>query len=201
MQTGFTVMVSTIFAVIRTVQIFSRIPGTTGGAFFGIYLVIGWVIQLFYVQMNIEASGRMDAMPELLWFWGPFAWLVVHRCCYFRNRFRGRVVHSASEGIGILYRWLPAWSVGSVGLASDILVALVMGLIFHLTDNPILGSWYIAMIVWLIVAHAITLGWMHMQMERFDDAQIESEAWNTRLQERRRWLAGQRERWGGHHHG
>lgn len=200
LQGGVGLAIFAIFSVTRSVQLFSRLPGTTGPWFFGVFFWIGLFIQLWYYQANVQASGRFDAIPDMLIIYLQFAWLVVHWGWRKWTWLKGYRLHSYEPGLGVLHRVLPTWPAEWMGLASDIFVAAALGGICYLANCPILGSWYLAMIPWLLIAQAVIQGRDYMRMQRMDDARIESDEWTRRLREQHHWAEMQRERWGDRHH-
>lgn len=196
---GVALAIFLIFSVTRSVQLFSRVPGTTGPWFFGITFWIGLAIQLYYYQANVEASGRFDAIPEQLLIATQFGWLVVHWMVRAKNRFQGVRLHSYEPGLGVMNRLLPNWHLDWMGVTSDIAVAAVLGGTCMLLDCPILGSWYFAMIPWLLIGQAFIYGRDSLRVQRMEDAQIEADVWSQRFRERQNWMDIQRERWGNRH--
>lgn len=196
---GVSLVIFMIFSVTRSVQLFSRLPGTTGPWFFGITFWIGLAFQLYYYQANVEASGRFDAIPDMLIIYPQIAWLVVHWAMRQLTRLKGYRHHSYEPGLGVLHRILPNWQADWMGLASDIVVALSMGGICYLLDCPILGIWFLAMIPWLLLAFALIQGRDNIRMQRMDDARIEADDWSQRIRDRQHWADMQRERWGDRH--
>ena len=189
-------MIILIFGVTRTVQLFSRVPGTTGSWFFGMAFWIGFGIQLFYYQVNVQSSGQFDAIPDRLFVYAIIGWLILHAVCRSHNRSKGMRCHSFSPGLGIFYRWLPNTPEHRIGLISDMATAALLGALGYFFGCPILGSWYLSMTIWLLMAQGCLHARDRYRTQRMDDARIETDAWTRQLQEQRQWVEQQKERWG-----
>lgn len=136
-----------MFAASTPAQIWSRIPGSTGGWFFGFFYVGGFAMQLLYIEIKTAAIGRYDAMPFTATFGLSLFWFGLHgvRRTYLRSK--GRHLHSYDPGQGILgpvYPHLPNWL---SALISDLTVAVAFGIFFHLADSPVQHDWF----VWVVV--------------------------------------------------
>lgn len=179
MSAGIGIALSLLFGVNRTVQIWSRQPGTTGTWYFGFYYFVGAMFQAWYCELNLYASMRSDQIPPHFIIGMSVVWFAVHgisRACFF---LRGVRFHSYDPGIGFLAPLCPpTWRCDNVGLLSDLTTAIGLSLAFRFFASPILSGWFAAMSVWLIVAHA----WSHARDERMqiarDDAQIEAQQWS-----------------------
>lgn len=195
-QQGFAILSALICSVTRTVHLLSRWPGSCGMWHFGVFFVIGFVIQLIYYQMNVEASGRFDAIDDRVLIFGSLGLLALHNLagCFYWNK--GERIHSWSPGVGILYRLMPKSDPVFVAILSDVVVAAALAAICYLFGCPILGSWYLSMIFWCLVNHALLSARHHFQMQRLQDAQIEQQYWADEVENQRVWAQIQRERWG-----
>lgn len=195
-QDGYAMLMCLLFAVTKTVQLFSRRPGTTGTWFFGFVFWIGFGIQLLYYQANVEATGRFDAVPEKAFLLIHIGWFLFHRVRrFFEPRRRGRV-HSYDPGVGILRNAFPNWSLGAANFASDAIVSGLMFLACFYGGCPILAGWYFYMPIWLLLEGACSQFRLDYQRQRLDDAQVEADAWTKMLHESQHWQEQYRDRWG-----
>lgn len=196
LQNGWALVMVLIFSVTRTVQLFSRVPGTCGMWHFGVIYVLGFVIQLLYYQMNVEASGQLDAIPDAVFIFGNLGVLMFHNLAGWWRWSKGYRCHSWCSGLGVLHRFMPRSSDTAVAVISDILVAALLSGICYLFACPILSGWYLSMIGWCLLAQGVLAARKSFQLQRLDDAQFESDAWSADLRERQYWAEMQRERWG-----
>ncbi|MCA9194634.1 MAG: hypothetical protein KDB03_22840 [Planctomycetales bacterium] len=196
LQGGFALLVFLIFSVNRSVQVFSRIPGTTGLWFFAFFFWFGLGIQAYYYYANVQALARLDAIPEMWFVYTQIAWLQVHTLMRFVTWLRGYRLHSYEPGLGLLHRVLKRWDADWMGLASDVLVAGALGVACHAMDCPIHSGWYFAMIPWLIIGKIVISARDQLRLQRMQDTQIEASVWSQRLKERQHWEEIQRDRWG-----
>lgn len=199
MQNGFAIVAALIFSVTRTVHLFSRWPGSCGMWHFGVFFVIGFVIQLFFYQMNVEATGQFDAIDERILIFGSLGLLGFHNLAGWWYWFKGHRGHSWSSGVGILYRLMPKLDETTVTIISDLVVAVWLAATLYLFECPILASWYFSMIFWCLIAHGIQSMRHGIQMQRLQDAQIEQRGWSNEVAKQRQRAEMQRERWGDRH--
>lgn len=198
-QQGFAVVSSLICSVTRTVHLFSRWPGSCGMWHFGFFYLIGFVIQLLYYQMNVEATGQFDAIDDRLLVFGSLGLLMSHNIASWYYWSKGHRGHSWSPGVGVLFKWMPNSDPIFVAVLSDVVVAASLGGFCYLIGCPILGSWYLCTIFWCVISHAL-LGLRHsFQMQRLQDAQVEQKSWANEVEQHRVWAQMQRERWGDRH--
>ncbi len=180
LSNGMALTISAIFAVNRTVQIWSRIPGTTGPWFFGWLLPIGMCIQGYYYQVNVSTT-REDVMPFGFVVGLTLIWLCIHGVKHSLFRQHGLNFHSYEPGSGVLYGMAPRWSLSKFNLASDLFVAAGLSLCLHLLGCPILGQWYAFICVWLPLGQL----WIHARdshrRRKWMDAQIEAQDWSEQL--------------------
>jgi len=195
-QQGFAIVAALICSVTRTVHLFSRWPGSCGTWHFGIFFFIGFAIQLLYYQMNVEASGHFDAIDDRIMIFGSLGLLLLHNLAGWFSWFKGQRNHSWSQGVGILCRLMPNSDEVSVTLLSDLLACASLATICHWIDCPILSSWYVCMIFWCLVNHAMVSFRHGFQMQRLQDAQIEQQYWSSEVEQQRVWAQMQRDRWG-----
>lgn len=185
LKAGMDLVMLLIFSVTRSVTLYSRMLGSTGPYYFLIYW-IGVLIQAYYCHVNVIASGRMDAMPFSALLLINFAWLMIHIVKGRFNAQNGERLHSFDPGIGVLaaYSWTRSWRGWQVNVVSDIVTALNLGGFFFLTGSPVLGSWYVAMIVWILIEHLFLYARDTLQMQRMHNAKIETQHLSDRLKQR-----------------
>jgi len=179
MSTGFNIALMLLFSVNRTVQIWSRVPGTTGTWFLGLYFFFGGMLQTWYCGVNEQASMRTDSIPPCFVLGLSIIWFAVHGIVRGYQFLQGTRFHSYEPGQGVLAPFLPSWQSDSVGFASDAVTAVGLSLAFALFASPGLSGWYASMCFWLIVAQL----WSHARDRRMQqariDAQVEAEQWSN----------------------
>ena len=134
-------------AVCRTLQVFSRIPGSSG-----LWLSLAWmagtVIQGFYLYGHVQKYGRIDAIPfeaflTLQYLW----WLadVAVRIWLSRKQSKPARLY---QGRGVFFRH---WMRDDIaGPASDVVVGLGLILFFRLFGCPTLANWYSVILGWTV---------------------------------------------------
>ena len=137
------------FTVSRTLQIFSRKPGSSG-----IMLLLAWIpaafIQHFYFLGCVENYGRTDATPyELLilvqlamWFCGVLIFLS-----------RNKAPKHRSLGNGLLGKLFPHTAPNKVGIISDAAIGLLLIVLLHALQSPTQAGWYQAITCWTLFCH------------------------------------------------
>ncbi len=179
-RTGLGLLLLTIFTLGRSVQVFSRIPGTVGPAFLLAHLVSMFVQYWFYVG-TVEHSGETD-MIGIGWIIGAqFVWFAYGVCQTFRFRRLGIDVEFKDLGIGILQTRYPQMTMAQSGVLSDLSIAGAIMLVLFAFGSPISGVWYLVMIFALLFAHA----WMEFRhrdgMQRMKDAKTRAQEWVQKL--------------------
>lgn len=178
---GVDIALSAMLAVNRTVQIWSRCPGTTGTWYFALYFVGGSILQSWYCEMNRLASNSSDLIPQAFVAVASLLWFCVHGVLHTFQLARGRTFHSYDPGSPVLGRLFPAWSEESASLGSDLIVAMLLSIAFLILQSPILSGWYAAMTMWLVVTHT----WITFRDARrrqiWIDSQFEAEYWSDHL--------------------
>lgn len=168
-----------IFMICRSVQVFSRVPGTCGPLFV-LGNILCMIFQFWYCQAAVDAYGQ-DAIGVEWMFGIQVFWAVYGIFRTAVHRFRGYEFEFAEIGIGFLYRWMPNSGAASIGLASDMLVASTLCVVFHLFDSPVLGGWYLTMICCLAIGHS----WLHardkVELQRIKAAQSRAKYISQRL--------------------
>ncbi len=178
---GINLGLTLIFSVCRTVQIWSRVPGTTGNWFYGWMFAAGLALSAWYYEVNVEASQAMDFIAWKSMAVASVVWFGIHGVARALHQMRGLQFHSYEPGVGILARWISRLTPNHAGLISDLLVAVVLGISFKLLGSPIQSGWYFAMCVWLLIADR----WIRFrdarQVQIYIDAQAQSEDWSRRV--------------------
>ena len=169
----------------RSVQIWSRVPGTTGTWFFGLLFFQGMLIQAWYYQVNVVASKAPDSIPISVSFGLSLIWFAYHGVKRNIYRANGMRFHSYDPGIGILYRAFPNWQPATIDIASDLSVAIALSLLMLVAGSPIQSGWYRGMCIWLVVIHL----WNHARdfrrLRALEDAQLEAAYWSEQVRRRR----------------
>ncbi|MEZ6098153.1 MAG: hypothetical protein R3E01_04205 [Pirellulaceae bacterium] len=200
MQQGLAIFSALTCSVTRTVHLLSRWPGSCGMWHFGFFLMVGFVIQLFYYQMNVEATGQFNPIVDWVLIIGTIGLAICHNLASWYYWFQGFRNHSWSPGVGILGRLMPESDPQFVAMASDLVVCLALAITCLFFGCTILANWYLYMIFWCLIDHALTSFGQRMQIQRLQDAQIEQQYWADAVENQRRRAEMQRERWGNRFH-
>ena len=183
-QMGFAALKTLLLSICRTVQVFSRQPGTCGPL---AYLVwpVGVFFQICYYTANVDATGSVDWFGLELLLGIQLFWLLcgVPFAIYYRF-FRNAEFSFYDSGFGILQLPFQKKDLASINFMSDFAVAGLLSTFFYLVDSPIIGSWYRAMILWVIFAHAWSHASGNFQMMRFRQTQSYATYWANRFQRR-----------------
>ena len=169
-----------MFAVSRTVQIFSR--SQTGGWFFGYHLPIGLFLQAFFYQIRVSATGRFDVVPFRLVFLATCCVLAMQNIRRSYCRYKGQQRHSYDPGIGNLswFRIYAHWKPSSINLASDLFVAGGLSVVFRFFGSPCQSDWYALTVLRLLAVHFWLVVRDQIQVQHHIDATIESRAWSKK---------------------
>ncbi len=183
-STGMTLALTVVFSVSRSVQIWSRVPGSTGSWFYGWMFVVGLGINVWYYQANVQACQARDFIGLAYVAEASIAWFGVHGIVRLFNN-RGTVPsHSYEPGVGILFWLMPALSASTVAIVSDLCVALLLGCVLSLLGSPIQAGWYFAMCFWLSLGHL----WIKSRDARncrvWRDTQYEAEYMSQKINRR-----------------
>ncbi len=181
---GVDVVLSAVFAVNRTVQIWSRAPGSTGTWFFAIYFVAGSLLQSWYYQVNVEASATSDLISQPVVIGLSLFWFSVHGLVHSWFVLRGQTFHSFDPGVGVLNRLFPKWSESSASLGSDLIVSMLLSTVLFLLRSPILSGWYASLCMWLFVSHYWLVARDSRRRQMWIDSQFEAEHWSEQLKRR-----------------
>ena len=109
---SFNLALGLIHCANSTVRIASRIPGTTGTWYLGIYFFIGVLIQFFFYEL-CEASAIPDQVPPTMVIGMSLVAFSLHGMIGSWHRFHGVPFHSYEPGLAILskrFRALPLLS-------------------------------------------------------------------------------------------
>lgn len=144
----------------RTVQIFTRKPGTSGA-----FLVLASLLSIFpfsfFYLGSYERSEIADAIDPTYYIYafGFFAFMEIAFAVL--NSFRDTQPGLRVLGTGILQSRFPGWHPDIAGLVGDVTVALMLAGIFHVNDSPIQANWFAAMAGWICVVH-LALFWRRL---------------------------------------
>ena len=181
---GMSICLSTMSALNRTVQIWSRKPGTTGSWFFAVYFIFGSLIQSWYCQVNEDAGLYRDWVPRVAILGLSLVWFAVHGIAHAWFCILGFQFHSYDPGEGILDSLFAKWSSPSATLASDLIVSMVMSIALLLLQSPILSGWYAAMCIWLLFVHFWLVARDAHRKQIWVDSQVEADTWSKQIQRR-----------------
>ena len=140
------------FAMGRTLQIFSRTPGSVGAI-----LVVAWAgaafMQGYYLHGHVQTYGRIDAIPFELLIAVQVVWWLVGLVLTFGHVLYRTQPRDSDLGRGILSFYLPQLSPADVGIVSDVAVGLSLAGVLRLCASPIQSNWYLAMVAWILICH------------------------------------------------
>jgi len=177
---GLGVFLMFIFTIGRSVQLFSRVPGTSGP---GLVLasLFSILTQVWYYQMNVDASGSSDSIAIEWVFLVQIVWFLYCVCATIWNQLPGYGLDLTDIGVGIFRRWLPNSENSVVGFVSDMALAIGLACFFFAFDSPILGGWYRAMVVWLLIGHVWLKARNDIELQRIKNARSRAEYWSNRF--------------------
>ncbi|MCA9217974.1 MAG: hypothetical protein KDB27_33115 [Planctomycetales bacterium] len=178
---GITLALMIVFSLTRTVQLFSRLPGTVGPWFLSVFYIVGLSIQLYYCEMKAATTGVLDLVPTTLFLSVCILWHFVHGVFRRLAVAKGAVFHSYEPGLGVLCYLYHGWKLWQIGLISDLAVASTLSFVFYVLRCPHLSSWYLSMIPWLLVGQAYLFVRERFERQTVNDAQIESQIQSQKL--------------------
>lgn len=155
------------FTVGRTLQVFSRAPGSCG-VLLHFAWIVGIFIQGFYFIGHVETHGRVDASPyELLICIQVMLW-VIGLIITLRSDVRSKKIDPRYLGRGVLKANFPKANDVLIGVVSDILQGLLIIGFFNLVGSPVQAGWYKFILVWVLVCHACAYlrGWSYRRRVR-----------------------------------
>lgn len=168
-------------AVCRTLQVFSRVPGTTG-----LYSQLAWLagatIQGFYLFGHTEKYGRIDRISfesilTLQYLW----WLVGVGIAVWSSR-RRTANARLYPGRGIFFaHWMRD---DFAGLGSDAVIGIGLIVLFRVFGCPTLANWYSVILGWTVLCHALLFGhelWIRLRIRA---AKRRSAYWNKQVRGR-----------------
>lgn len=183
-QAGMNLALILMFSINRSVQIWSRVPGSTGSWFYGWLYFVGLGLQAWYYEVNGQATGYYDAIGWLTFAWFSVMWFGIHGVVRSFHFARGLRFHSYEPGRGIFDWMFPNWKPGSASLASDLAVSMALSIVLAIVRSPILSGWYAAMCLWLILAQVWIKASHSRRHQEWIDAKSEAERWSDQIQER-----------------
>jgi len=161
----------------RTVQVFSRVPGSCGGL-----MLFAWIpavgAQAYYFQGNLELHGRQDAID--------FEWLILAQTVWWSTGLlmtmvgRHRVAES-NRGRGVLGSFLPGWSPAAVGMISDAVVGGALTALLFGFDSPAAAGWYQMMLALLLFCHSFEYACRWLIQQRIRAAQRRAQSWRKNV--------------------
>ena len=164
-----------MFSISTTAQVFSRKIGSTGGWFLGLYFVAAQFAFVLYGQIKTAVLGQPDAIPMEFTLGISLVWFALHGIVRAWHQSRGREAHSQDPGTGIFCRFYPALPPWLSTLISDGCVAVILALLFDVSDSPVQRDWFVWMVLPSLV---ITQAWVQSRQrfikQRFIDASAEA---------------------------
>ncbi len=181
LKDGMIVGLTIIFSLSRTVQIWSRLPGTTGDWFYGWMFAVGIAISAWYYELNVQASQAIDFIE-----WRAMAilsgmWFGVHGVVRAIRQLQGVRFHSYEPGVGVLDRFLSRIAPQYAGVISDIATAFALGVVFRCMGCPIQSGWYFAMCFWIAIGNAWIVARDSRRKQMWVDSQVEATEWSHRI--------------------
>lgn len=161
------------FTAGRTIQVFSRVPGTSGGIVTMLWL-IGFFLQSYYLFGHREKYGEVDAIPYELFLLTQGAWWCVHLLCGFFGPRRS----DYELGRGILCRFLPMYSHEAGGVISDVFVGMGLIGVLHLLDCPTQASTYYMILGLTLFCHVCVAGQKKSYELRLNAARKRAKNWH-----------------------
>ena len=172
-----------IFAVNRTVQVWSRYPGSTGSWFYGWVFFVGLLLQAWYCQINTNAVNRADFVSIEVIAFVSILWFAIHGVIRSFHLLRGLRLHSYEPGQGVFHWMFPTWNSGFQALASDVITAVLLSIWLWLIGSPVLSSWYTFVCFWLLIGHCWGAASQARRRQIWIDSQVESENWSHQIKE------------------
>lgn len=178
---GVSLGLTLVFSVNRTVQIWSRVLGSTGTWFYGWMIFVGLAIQAWYYQVNLESQQAADLVSWEAMAWLSVMWYSIHGVVRSIQMARGVRFHSYDPGVGILHRLMSGWSPSAIALTSDLAIAVSFSCGLWLLACPILSGWYAGMLLWLVIGHSWQVARDARRRQIWHDAQVEADHWSQQI--------------------
>ncbi|MCA9178415.1 MAG: hypothetical protein KDB14_28335 [Planctomycetales bacterium] len=141
------------FSLARSIQVFSRVPGSSG-LYFQLAWTIGVALQGFYLAGHVEIHGRVDAVPfEYLLILQGACWLVSFFILAVHWTLSTRPPHDKAMGRGLLTRHLPGLSEQKGGIVSDVAVGGLLIVLLLALRCPVQAACYRFMLGWTLCCH------------------------------------------------
>ena len=183
-RAGFAILLTGLLTIGQSVQVFSRIPGTSGPLFILAHL-FGMLAQVAFYEVCVEANGR-DLIGIAVPIGLQIVWLICGIVSAFRLRQRGFETELNQLGVGILYRQMANQSAAAIGFTSDMLVSVGFTTICFLCQSPILARWYLVVTLGLLFTH-LWMDWrQRTEMNRLNNARSRARHWTNRLNQTNR---------------
>ncbi|APZ93411.1 hypothetical protein [Fuerstiella marisgermanici] len=150
--------------VCRTLQVFSRIPGSSG-----LWLNLAWIagaaIQGFYLSGHVQKYGRVDVISFEAFLTFQYLWWLVDvaiRIWFSRKRSRPARLY---QGRAIFFRH---WMRDDIaGVASDVVVGVGMITFFRVLACSTLANWYSVILGWTVFCQGFLLArelWIRLRI-------------------------------------
>lgn len=170
-------------AIGRTLQVFSRVPGSVGRN-----LVLAWIVAAFvqgyYMYGHLQLHGRIDALPFELLIAVQTGWWFVGLVLTAGHRFHQTQPHNSDLGCGVLSLYFPQLSPITAGIVSDVAVGLALAGLLRLCASPILSNWYLVMVGWILICHFALILYQWYLGKRVQHAKRRSDGWRTEVRGR-----------------
>ncbi|RCS46477.1 hypothetical protein DTL42_16095 [Bremerella cremea] len=172
------------FAMGRTLQIFSRSPGSAGSI-----LVAAWAfavfVQGYYLHGHTQLHGRIDAIPFELLIAAQVVWWLVGLVLTFVHILYRTQARDSDLGRGVLSCYFPRLSTTAAGIVSDVGIGLALAALLRLFASPVQSNWYLIMVGWILICHFAFFLHQWYLRKRVHAAKLRSAGWRTEVRGRR----------------
>jgi hypothetical protein len=156
------------YALSRTLQVFSRWPGTESPFICALW-AIGAMIQGGYLWAHREAYGQLDIVPFEFFLAVQFvAWILSVGRIFItpRDQLRNRSIWELGQAKGFKRVADPEVA----GVYSDCAIGGVFIAMFYLLGSPTLAGWYQVILGWSVVCYLFMEGHKHHTRYRIQHA-------------------------------
>lgn len=175
-KTGVAILLIIGFGMARTIQVFSRWPGTSGVVMMLLWPA-GLVVEGTYLLQHLEEYGRIDATDCRDLIAAQFAVYAVGLVVrLFRHR-DAPTINQHDPGRGVLCWMLPFASHDVGGAISDLVVGATLIGIFHALGSPIQAGTYQVILGLTVFCHVCVLGQRLSHRLRADAARRRARNW------------------------
>lgn len=145
------------FSVARTIQVFSRVPGTAGVTMLMIWM-LGIGLQAAYLIGHEEKFGQVDA-TECVWLIvAQLGWWTLGAIRELFRTKRQTQIAVNEPGRGVLCRLLPFVSHDMGGAISDVVIGALLVVGLHAVGSPIQAGTYQVILGLTVFCHLCVFG-------------------------------------------